>query len=324
MQLRPRRSTRRARRGCRPLPSGAQSILLGESRSSLAGGIESMSRMPYLVDAADARWGHKMGHFQFVDAMYRDGFSCPLSGLIMGETAEMLARQYGITRAESDAFALESQQQGRGRADGRAASTPRSRRWTMTERGKTDRRCAPTSIRGPAPRSRRWRKLPLTFPNVEGHAGHHHRRLGVGHHRRRRRRGAELRRSGRSAPACGRWRDCSAGPAPASIRASWASARCRRCRSSKARTGLRVDDVDLVELNEAFAAQVLAVLRDVPIAPEKLNVNGGAIALGHPIGCTGARIVVTLLHELRRRGGSRGHRDAVRQRRHGHGDGRSR
>jgi acetyl-CoA C-acetyltransferase len=74
----------------------------------------------------------------------------------------------------------------------------------------------------------------------------------------------------------------------------------------KARTGLTVDDVDLVELNEAFAAQVIAVTRDVPIAADKLNVNGGAIALGHPIGCTGTRIVVTLLHELRRRGAARG------------------
>jgi acetyl-CoA C-acetyltransferase len=77
-------------------------------------------------------------------------------------------------------------------------------------------------------------------------------------------------------------------------------------RKLEARTGLRVADVDLVELNEAFAAQVLAVLRDIPIADERLNVNGGAIALGHPIGCTGARIVVTLLHELRRRGKSTG------------------
>ena len=75
----------------------------------LAGGIENMSRVPYLIDAADARWGHKMGHFQFVDAMYRDGFADPLSGLIMGETAEVLARQYGITREQSDQFALESQ-----------------------------------------------------------------------------------------------------------------------------------------------------------------------------------------------------------------------
>ena len=103
----PRRpSTRRAPRDCRPSRRGAQSILLGESDVVLAGGIESMSRMPYLVDSIDARWGHKMGHFQFVDAMYRDGFQCPLSNLIMGETAEILARQYGITRDASDAFAL--------------------------------------------------------------------------------------------------------------------------------------------------------------------------------------------------------------------------
>ena len=95
--------------GLQAIASGAQSILLGESAVVVAGGIESMSRMPYLVDAIDARWGHKMGHFQFVDAMYRDGFSYPLSGLIMGETAEILARQYGITRAQSDAFALDSQ-----------------------------------------------------------------------------------------------------------------------------------------------------------------------------------------------------------------------
>jgi len=72
------------------------------------------------------------------------------------------------------------------------------------------------------------------------------------------------------------------------------------------RTGLRSDDFDLVELNEAFAAQVLAVVKDVPISSDRLNVNGGAIALGHPIGCTGARIVVTLLHELERRGATRG------------------
>ena len=96
--------------GMQALASAAQSILSGESECVVAGGIESMSRMPYLVDSADARWGHRMGHFQLVDAMYRDGFQDPLSGLIMGETAEVLARQYGISRAESDAFAVESQQ----------------------------------------------------------------------------------------------------------------------------------------------------------------------------------------------------------------------
>src|SRR5947209_4217449 len=91
--------------GMQTIASGASSILLGESAVVLAGGIESMSRMPYLIDSEDARWGHKMGNFALVDAMYRDGFFCPLSNLLMGQTAEVLARQYGITRDASDAYA---------------------------------------------------------------------------------------------------------------------------------------------------------------------------------------------------------------------------
>ena len=106
--------------GLQALASGASSILLGESEVVLAGGIESMSRMPYLVDSIDARWGHKMGHFQFVDAMYRDGFQCPLSNLIMGETAEMLARQYGITRDAVGRVRARQPAEGRSRAEGRA------------------------------------------------------------------------------------------------------------------------------------------------------------------------------------------------------------
>src|SRR5215510_7571771 len=95
--------------GMQAVASGAQSIMLGESDVVVAGGVESMSRMPYLIDSEDARWGHRMGHFALVDAMYRDGFSCPLSGLIMGETAEVLARRYGITRDQSDEYACASQ-----------------------------------------------------------------------------------------------------------------------------------------------------------------------------------------------------------------------
>ena len=136
----------------------------------VAGGIESMSRMPYLVDAIDARWGHKMGHFQFVDAMYRDGFSCPLSGLIMGETAEVLARQYGITRDESDAFALESQRkaeaaQRAGRFDAEIAPV------AVTERGKTVHAARRRASRGPASTIEALARLPLTFPDVEGQPG---------------------------------------------------------------------------------------------------------------------------------------------------------
>ncbi len=95
--------------GLQAIALGAQAIQLGQSRFVLSGGMESMSRMPYYLDSEDARWGHKMGDFKLVDAMYRDGFLCPLSQLIMGQTAEILARQYGITREESDQFALGSQ-----------------------------------------------------------------------------------------------------------------------------------------------------------------------------------------------------------------------
>src|SRR3954468_11726106 len=95
--------------GMQTIATGAQSIMLGEAQFVLAGGIESMSRMPYLVDAEDARWGHKMGNFTFVAALYSDGFNCSVCGMVMGETVEVLAREYGITRGASDAFALESQ-----------------------------------------------------------------------------------------------------------------------------------------------------------------------------------------------------------------------
>ncbi|MGD9904742.1 MAG: acetyl-CoA C-acyltransferase [Vicinamibacterales bacterium] len=289
--------------GLQAIVSAAQSLLLGEAAVAIAGGIESMSRMPYLVDAADARWGHKMGHFPFVDAMYRDGFADPLSGLIMGETAEVLARQYGITREESDAFALGSQRkaeaaQREGRFDAEIAAVE------VTSRGTTTRLSADEHPR-PGSTLEGLAKLPLTFPVVEGQAGI----ITAG--------SASGITDGGAAVvlATAEWARAQ-GIAPLARLTGWASAGVDprimgigpvpALHTLKARTGLTIDDVDLVELNEAFAAQVIAVTREVPIPEEKLNVNGGAIALGHPIGCTGTRMVVTLLHELRRRGKARG------------------
>ena len=152
----------------------------------LAGGIESMSRMPYLVDSDDARWGHKMGNFQLVDAMYRDGFQCPLSDLIMGETAEILARQYGITREESDAFALDSQQKAE------AAQTARALRRRDRAGAGDGAKGKPVELairRASARRhdDRRPAQAAAGFRQVEGHARHHHGGIVVGHHRRRRR-----------------------------------------------------------------------------------------------------------------------------------------
>jgi acetyl-CoA C-acetyltransferase len=283
---------------------GAQAILLGQSRIVLAGGIESMSRMPYLVDAEDARWGHKMGNFTLVDAMYRDGFRCSLSGLIMGETAEILARQYGITREASDAYALESQRRaeaaiGAGRFKDEITAAPGTdAKGKPVELEMDEHPRAGSTIEG-------LRKLPLVFPNVEGHAGiitagsssgitDGGAAVVLAHEDEARKRGlVPMARIVGWATAGVDPRVMGIGPVPA-------------VRKLLSQTGLTLADFDLVELNEAFAAQVLAVLNDLPIPADRLNVNGGAIALGHPIGATGARILVTLLHEMVRRGARRG------------------
>ncbi len=285
--------------GLQAIAAAAQSILLGESECVLAGGIESMSRMPYLIDSADARWGHRMGQFELVDAMYRDGFQDPLSNLIMGETAEILAHQYGITREQSDEFAFESQQKAE----------------AAQKAGHFMREIAPVTIaqRGESvvvdtdehPRHGTTldalRRLPLAFPNVDGQPGI----ITAGSSSGITDGGAAL------VLASDKWA-ADRGLAALARITGWASAGVDprlmgigpvpAIAKLHQRAGLDMSCFDLVELNEAFAAQVLAVLKDVDIPSEKLNVNGGAIALGHPIGCTGARIVVTLVHEMQRRG----------------------
>jgi acetyl-CoA C-acetyltransferase len=236
--------------------------------------------------------------------MYRDGFTCSLSGLIMGETAEILARQYGITRDESDAYALESQQ----RAE-RAIAAGRFRDEITPAPGR-DARAKPIELEvdehpRPGTTMERLRSLPLVFDGVEGQPGIITAGSASGitdggaaailmHEDEARARGiAPLARITGWATTGVDPRVMGIGPVPA-------------VHKLLARTGQSLDDFDLVELNEAFAPQVLAVLRDLPIDPERLNVNGGAIALGHPIGCTGTRILVTLLYEMARRGARRG------------------
>jgi acetyl-CoA C-acetyltransferase len=282
--------------------AGAQSIMLGESDVVLAGGIESMSRMPYLIDAIDARWGHRMGHFPLVDAMYRDGFQCPISNLIMGETAEILGRQHGITREQSDAFALDSQRKAKAAIDA-GYFTREIAPVAIEVRGK------PTVVdRDEHPRDttiESLRKLPAVFGEVDGRPGI----ITAGTSSGITDGGAALILASADAARA-------RGLTPRARILGWASAGVDprvmgigpvpAIAKLKERAGLSLDDFDLVELNEAFAPQVLAVLNEAPVAADRLNVNGGAIALGHPIGATGARIVVTLLHELERRGARRG------------------
>ena len=290
--------------GLQAIALGAQAIQLAQSRLVLSGGIESMSRMPYFMESEDARWGHKMGNFKLVDAMSRDGFFCPLSQLLMGQTAEVLARRYGITREESDAFALSSQQKAEAAvAAGRFAEeiTPapgKDAKGKPVELSVDEHPRSGSTIEG-------LRKLPLVFEPVDGAAGIITAGTSSG-----------ITDGGAAVVLAEAGEASRRGLTPLARIVGWATAGVDprmmgigpvpAVRKLLQRTGLRLEDFELVELNEAFAPQVLAVLRDLPIDPWRVNVNGGAIALGHPIGCTGTRIVVTLLHEMRRRKARRG------------------
>src|ERR1043165_6708685 len=283
--------------GLRAIILAAEKIMLGRAHIVLAGGTESMSRVPYFAEGA--RWGARMGHVDLTDGMYRDGFNDPLSGMVMGETAEELAKRYEIARDEQDDYALRSQR--------RAAAARAS--------GKFDAEIAPLQLktrkgevsftRDEHPRANTTaddlKKLSPVFSKdgtiTAGNSS------GITD-------GAAavvvmseeaLKRSGREPLA--RIVDyeivgvppeiMGIGPVPAT-------------RALLERRRITLRDVDLVELNEAFAAQVIACDRELQFDSGKLNVNGGAIALGHPIGCTGVRITTTLLHEMQKRKAKRG------------------
>jgi acetyl-CoA C-acetyltransferase len=284
--------------GLRAIILAAEAIWLGRARAVLAGGTESMSRVPYLAEGA--RWGMRLGNTELVDGMYRDGFNDPLSGLVMGETAENLARRYEISREEQDAYALRSQQ--------RAEAAIHS--------GRFDDEILPLELKG--------RK-----GETSSFARDEHYRAGT-----------TLETLGKLQPVFSKDGTVTAGNSSGItdgaaavvlmseevLKASGSEPDARlvdyeisgvapeimgigpvpAVRNLLARRNLSLDDIELVELNEAFAAQVIACDRELGFDPERLNVNGGAIALGHPIGCTGARITTTLVHEMKKRNARRG------------------
>jgi len=269
---------------------GALTIGVGENEVVLAGGHECMSATPYLLTRA--RFGYRMGDAEVVDGMTRDGFLCPLCGELMGATAERLAREYGIDRGEQDAFAVASQQRaGRAAADGRAAREivpvdVETRKGTVVVSADEQPRPG-TTLESLA-------RLPAVF--AKGGTVHAGNASGVTDG------GAALVLASREYAE-------SRGLRPLARVAAWTSAGVDPSRMGIGPVpaiALRLEDVDLIELNEAFAAQVIACGRDLGFDPERVNVNGGAIALGHPIGATGARIATTLLHEMDRRGARRG------------------
>jgi acetyl-CoA C-acetyltransferase len=283
--------------GLKSIALACQEIAIGNLECVLAGGTESMSRLPYYLDGA--RWGYRLGNQELVDGMYRDGFFCPMAKMVMGETAEILAEQYKITREEQDQFALISQNRA---AAALAADRFQEELVPATLAGK----------KGPQVFSRDEHPFPdasleklakllpvfsktgtITAGNSSGVTDGAAALVVAGEAFVQKHNLKPLARILAVTSAGVDPRIMGIGPVPA-------------LRKMEQKYGLKLADFDLVELNEAFAAQVLACDRELHLDRDKLNVNGGAIALGHPIGCTGTRITVTLLHEMRKRKIKRG------------------
>jgi len=283
--------------GLKAIILGYQEVVLGNAGIVVAGGTESMSTVPYMIE--QARWGLRMGNQHLIDGMYRDGFYCPLSELVMGETAENLATMYKISRDQQDEYALRSQQH--------AAAATRTRRFAeelipvVIPGKKTETRARPNClefdehVRMDASLGDMKKLSPvfddtgtITAGNSSGITDGASATVLVSEEEATRRNLKPLARIIDYATAGVDPNIMGIGPVPA-------------VRKLVSKTGLKLEQFDLVEMNEAFAAQVLACLRELPIDLEKLNVNGGAIALGHPIGCTGSRIVATLTHEMQKR-----------------------
>lgn len=276
--------------GVRAIGLGCQSLLLGENKFVLVGGIENMSQIPYFLDGA--RWGYRLGDGVLVDGMYRDGLFCPLADMIMGETAEILAEKYKISREEQDAFAYESQMKAKkAMEDGKFDEEIIS----VEIKDRKGNEILVTTDEHPRPETtlEKLAKLPAVFKEggtvtagnssglTDGAAAlvlttkEHAKNLGL-------KSMAEI----VSVTAAGvDPKEMGIAPVPAT-------------RKLLKLNKLNILDLDLIEINEAFAAQVLAVEREMKWDTHKRNIRGGAIALGHPIGCTGAKITVTLLHSL--------------------------
>ena len=283
--------------GLEAIADGVRRILTGEAEFVLAGGIESMTRVPYLLDRA--RTGYRLGHGEVIDSMYRDGFECPLAEQLMGETAETLAKQYDISRLEQDEFAVTSQMRAvaardSGRFDDELVSVPSSKKPDEVALARDEHPRPGTTVESLA-------KLPPVFAEdgtvtagnasgiTDGAAA-----VLLTTRSRAEASGLDILATLRAYEVAGvDPRVMGIGPVPA-------------VRALMEKEALSLGDVDLIELNEAFAAQVIACDRELGFDRDRLNVNGGAIALGHPIGCTGARITVSLLHEMRRRDVRRG------------------
>ena len=283
--------------GLKSVALGFQEVATGNFDCVLAGGTESMSRLPYYLDGA--RWGYRLGNQEVVDGMYRDGFFCPLAKMLMGETAEVLAEQYKITREEQDEYALCSQTRAVAAIEGKRFDTELAPVTLETKKGsqtfnRDEHVFVGATMEKMAKLSPVFSKAgTITAGNSSGITDGAAAVVLASEDFAKKNNLKPLARVLAVTSVGVDPRIMGIGPVPA-------------LRKMEQKHQLRLTDFDLIELNEAFAAQVLACDRELHFDRSKLNVNGGAIALGHPIGCTGTRITVTLLHELLRRKAKRG------------------
>jgi acetyl-CoA C-acetyltransferase len=283
--------------GMKAAQLAAQQIQLGDAEVVLAGGMENMTRVPFLLDRM--RTGYRMGDATAYDAMYRDGLLDPLCGLVMGETAEILADRYDVSREEQDEFALESQRKAE------ASKEPRAEEM-FPVKAPDSRGGGTTSVTGdehprPATDLEALGRLKPVFRQggsvtagnasgiTDGAAA-----LVLMSESRARAEGREpLARIAGMSWAGVEPEAMGIGPVPAT-------------RKVLEKTGLSLADIDLIEINEAFASQVIACERELKFDRDRLNVWGGGISLGHPIGMSGARLLLTLAYQMRNRGAALG------------------
>ena len=278
--------------GLKAVMLAAQAIKLGDAEIIVAGGMESMSQAPYLLDKA--RFGYRMGDGTLVDSMIRDGLWDAFNNCHMGITAENICTESHLTREELDAFALESQQRavhaietGVFRAEIVPVEIAGRKGVTVFEQDQQPR--ADTTAEGLAKLRPAFKKDGMVTAGNSSGLNDGGAAVVVMSRRKAGELGLKPLATIRSYASAGvDPRIMGMGPVPSSRRAL-------------EKAGLSVDDMDVVEANEAFAAQSVAVGKELGFDRSKLNVNGGAIALGHPIGASGTRVLVTLLYEMQRR-----------------------
>jgi acetyl-CoA C-acetyltransferase len=276
--------------GMKAVQLGAQQIALGDAEVVLAGGMENMTRVPFLLDRM--RTGYRMGNATVYDAMYRDGLLDPLCGLLMGETAENLVDMYDISRREQDEFALESQRKAEAGRERRAAE--------MFPVEVQLRGTAITVSQDEHPRPQSTTESLASLPAVFREGGS----VTAGN-------SSGITDGAAAMVLMGESRAKAEGRRPLAriVGTSWAGVDPRimgigpvpATKKVLEQTGLSLADIDAIEINEAFAAQVIACERELKVDRDKLNSKGGGISIGHPIGMSGARVLLTLAYELRER-----------------------